>query len=161
MIPGLNKRVLNFYDIMLYAALLRKHLRLMVLLVCMCLLAGVAAYVYSRPVYFARSHIRMNNLPLPMDSDSVFHDSSWGAVIGELKSPAIMERTAHRLGVDADAREIAENHIKLLRIAPSADWTGLEVEVYSYDPSWPTRWTEIMVDEFMKSREEGRIRTNS
>lgn len=58
MIPGINKRVLNFYDLMLYVALVRKYLRLMVLLVCMCLLCGLVVYIYSRPVYYSRSLIR-------------------------------------------------------------------------------------------------------
>jgi capsular exopolysaccharide synthesis family protein len=156
MIPGLNKRTLNFHDLLLYVAMMRKHLRLMILLVCMCLLGGLAAYIYSRPVYFARAYVRLDELALPVDSDNVYHDSTWNAVISELKSPTIMQRTAARLGVVADARTIDESYMKLLRITPSPDWTGLDVEVYSYRQSWPTRWTEIMVEEFMKNRDEQR-----
>ena len=98
MIPGLNKRVVNFQDLMLYVALARKHLRLMVLLVCMSLLAGLAVYVYSRPVYFSRSQIRVDELALPVDSDSVYHDSSYASIIAGLKSPIVMERTASPIG---------------------------------------------------------------
>jgi len=156
MIPGLNKRVINFYDLMLYVALARKHLRLMVLLVCMCVLAGLAVYVYSRPVYYARALVRVDETPLPVDSETVYHDSSLGTIAAELKSPAIIERTAKRLGVDADFRTIERKYIRLLKITVSPEGTGLEVEVYSYEPSWPAQWTAIMVDEFLKEREEMR-----
>jgi len=156
MIPGLNKRVLNFYDLMLYVALVRKHLRLMVLLVCMCLLVGLAVYVYSRPVYFSRSLVHVDQLALPVDTDSVYHDSNLSSVISQLKSPAIVERTAQRLGVDADYRTIYAKYLRDLRIGVSPEGTGLDVDVYAYNSSWPARWTELMVDEFMKAREEER-----
>jgi len=156
MIPGLNKRVINFYDLMLYVALARKHLRLMVLLVCMCLLGGLAIYVYSRPVFYSRSLIKVDEMPLPVDSDTVYHDSGYTTIIAELKSPAIVERTAARLGVNADYRTIMRKYIRLLRIDPSPEGNGLEVSFYSYDPTWPAHWTEYMVDEFVKEREEMR-----
>ena len=141
---------------MLYVALARKHLRLMVLLVCMSLLAGLAVYVYSRPVYFSRSQIRVDELALPVDSDSVYHDSSYSSIIAGLKSPIVMERTAARMGVAVDFRTIESKYIKLIRINPSPDGNGLEVELYSWEPTWPARWTEVMVEEFLKTREEGR-----
>ena len=87
MIPGLNKRVFNLHDLVLCVILARKHLRLMVLLICMCFLAGLAVYDYSRPVYFSRSLVRIEQLALPVDSDSVYHDGSLGSVIAELESP--------------------------------------------------------------------------
>jgi capsular exopolysaccharide synthesis family protein len=157
MIPGLNKRVFNLHDLMLYLALACKHLRLMVLLLCMSLLAGIAAFIYSRPVYFSRSLIRVDELALPVDSDAVFHDSSLSSIIAELQSPAIVERTARRLGINTGFREIQGRYLKQLRITPSAEADGkLEVEVYSYEKTWPAKWTELMVDEFLKEREEAR-----
>jgi polysaccharide biosynthesis transport protein len=155
MIPGLNKRVLNFYDMMLYAALIRKHVRLMVLLVCMCLLAGLAVYVYSRPVYYSRSIVQVDSLGLPLDSDTVYHDGNLGSIISELKGPDVTERTAARLGIIADHTEIQTKYLRELKIIPNSAG-NLEVEVYSYVPSWPAHWTEVMVDEFMKLREEQR-----
>jgi capsular exopolysaccharide synthesis family protein len=156
MIPGLNKRVINFYDLMLYVALARKHLRLMVLLVCMCLLAGLAVYVYSRPVYYSRSLVKVDETPLPVDSDAVYHDSGYTTIIAEMKAPAIVERTASRLGVNADYRTIMRKYIRQLKIDPSPDGNGLEVSLYSYNPSWPAHWAEYMVDEFLKEREQVR-----
>jgi capsular exopolysaccharide synthesis family protein len=155
MIPGLNKRVLNFYDLMLYVALVRKHLRLMVLLLCMSLLFGLVVYVYSRPVYYSRSTIAVDSLSLPMDTDKVYHDGNLGSVIAELKSPDVLERTAARLGVVAQHAEIQTKYLRNLKIMPNSVG-NLEVEVWAYVPSWPAHWTEIMVEEFMKLRAEQR-----
>jgi capsular exopolysaccharide synthesis family protein len=155
MIPGLNKRVLNFYDLMLYVALVRKHLRLMVLLFCMCLLGGLVVYVYSRPVYYSRSMVHVDSLSLPLDTDKVYHDGNISAVVSELKGPEVIQRTAARLGVIADHHDIETKYLRNLMVIPDAEG-NLEVSVWSYIPSWPAQWTEIMVDEFMKLRAERR-----
>jgi polysaccharide biosynthesis transport protein len=152
---GQNKKVLNFYDLMLYVALVRKYLRLMVLLICMCMLCGLAVYVYSRPVYYSHSTVEVDSLSLPLDTDKVFHDSSLYDVITELRGPTVIERTAARLGVDASHGEIETRYLRSLKITPNASG-NLDVEVWSYIPSWPGKWTEIMVEEFMKLRAEQR-----
>ena len=155
MIPGLNKRVFNFYDLMLYVALVRKHLRLMVLLVCMALLGGLAAYIYSRPVYWSKSVVQYSSLSLPMDSDSVYHDGNFNNVVGVMKGDEVMRRTAARLGVVADAAEIRAKYIRDIRIGLNTAGK-MEVQVWSYERTWPARWPQIMVDEFMKIRSEQR-----
>lgn len=160
MIPGLNKRVLNFYDLMLYVALVRKHLRLMVLLVCMCLLGGLAAYAYSRPIYYSHSIIDIDSVSLPLDSDKVFHDGNLFSVISELKSQELVQRTAARLGVVADGHTVQTRYLRDVRIFPNTSG-NLDVEVWSYVPTWPARWTEILADEFMKVRAEKREKYRS
>jgi len=155
MIPGLNKRTLNFYDLMLYVALARKHLRLMVLLVCMCLLAGLVVYVYSRPVYYSRSLVQVDSLGRPLDTDSVYHDGNLTSVIAELKGPDIIERTAARLGVMASHTEVEGKYLHNVKYTSTSPGT-LEVEVWSYIPTWPAHWSEIMIEEFMKLRLEQR-----
>jgi capsular exopolysaccharide synthesis family protein len=155
MIPGLNKRAFNFYDLMLYAALIQKHARLMILLVCMTLMGGLVVYVYSRPVYYSRSIVEVDSLSLPLDSDKVYHDGNLSSVISALGSPEVVDRTAARLGVVASHDEIESKYIRTIKINPNAAG-NLEVEFWSYIPSWPARWTPIMVDEFMQLRAEQR-----
>ena len=155
MIPGLNKRALNFYDLMLYVALVRKHLRLMVLLICMCLLFGVVFYVYSRSVSIPGALCRSSCWATPMDSDAVYHDGNLSSVLTELKSPDVIERTAARFGVKAGHTEIDLRYLRALKIEPNGGG-NLEVEVWSYVPAWPANWTEVMVEEFMKLRVERR-----
>jgi capsular exopolysaccharide synthesis family protein len=155
MIPGLNKRVFNFHDLLMYVALVHKHLRLMVLLVCMCLLGGLVVYVYSRPVYYSHSLIAVDSLSLPDDTDKVYHDGNLGSVMNELQSPDVVQRTAARLGIVADSHEIMAKYVREMRLLPTS--TGnLDVEFYSYVPTWPARWPEVMVEEFMKLRAERR-----
>jgi capsular exopolysaccharide synthesis family protein len=157
MIPGLNKRVLNFYDLMLYVALVRKHLRLMILLICMSLLVGLAVYVYSRPIYYSRSTIRVDSLSLPLDTDKVYHDGNLAAVISELKGPQVLERTAARLGVIASHSDVQTKFLRTIKIVPNTAG-NLEVEVWSYIPTWPAHWTQTMVEEFMALRAEQRAK---
>ena len=54
MIPGFKKSTFNLNDILMYLALARKYLRLMVLLVCFSLTLGLTYYVYARPVYYSK-----------------------------------------------------------------------------------------------------------
>ena len=63
MLPGLKKRVFNFHDVIMYVAIARRHLRLMLLLMCFAWLAGLVFYVYARPVYRSISGIKVNMLP--------------------------------------------------------------------------------------------------
>ena len=157
MIPGLgNKRVVNFYDLMIYVALVRKHLRLMVLLVCMCLLFGLTLYLYSRPIYYSNAIVQFDYLNLPLDSDAIFHDGNFGSIVGELKSPEVIRRTAARLGVDAPASDIMGKYLRDVRITNNDG--NIDIQTWSYVRSWPAHWPEIMVEEFMKLRAEQRER---
>jgi capsular exopolysaccharide synthesis family protein len=158
MIPGINKQVFNFHDLILIVALAQKHLRLMILLVCMCSLAGIAVYIYSRPVYLGRSLVQVEELALPVDSDTVYHDSGLPRIVTGLESPAVMERTARRLGVNASYREIESKYIKRIAVSrgPNGDDKDVQVEVYAYNQTWAARWAELMIDEFLKMREEDR-----
>src|SRR5438094_304042 len=99
MIPGLNKSVLNFHDIMMYVAVARMHLRLMVLLMCLSMMAFLAYYIYARPVYYSRSLVRVETMALPVDSETVYHDSTLTSVMAQLQAPQILERTARHFGV--------------------------------------------------------------
>jgi hypothetical protein len=98
MIPGLKKRALNLHDVFMYVALARKHARLMALLMCFSLLCGLVYYIYARPVYLSKALVEMDYMPLPMDTEKLFHDSRMRAVIKDLQSPHIVERTARRFG---------------------------------------------------------------
>ena len=55
MTPGMEKRKVDFTDLVFYLAVASKHARLMALLVIVSLVAGLAYYVYKRPVYYSKS----------------------------------------------------------------------------------------------------------
>src|SRR5438105_5534820 len=121
MIPGLKKRVFNFHDLLMYVALVRKHLRLMALLIVLCLMAGMVYYIYAKPVFYSRSLVRVDSLALPLDTDKIFHDSNIATVVLQLQAPHIIERTAHALGVDADYRKINKEYLKKISIRQNAE----------------------------------------
>ena len=67
MIPKTKKSVINDFDIMMYVALGLKHLRLMVLLVCLCLMLGLTYYTFARPVYHSKALVAYQSLARPLD----------------------------------------------------------------------------------------------
>src|SRR5438874_2220747 len=112
MIPGLKKRVFNFQDLLLYVALVRKHLRLLILLMCLAFMGSLTYYIYARPVYYSCSLVRVQSLALPVDAQTVFHDSNLALVVAQLQAPHLVERTARALGVDENYKEIDRKYLK-------------------------------------------------
>src|SRR5687768_14894327 len=107
MLPGLKKRTLNFHDVLMYVAIGRKHLRLMVLLLCFCWLLGLVYYVYARPVFYSRSLVKVDSIDRQVSAEKEFNEAyRGGALITEMRAPHIIERTAARLGIVADYRTI-------------------------------------------------------
>jgi polysaccharide biosynthesis transport protein len=157
MIPGLKRRVFNFHDVMMYVALARKHVRVMTLITCACLLAGLMVYVYAKPVYYSRSLVRMESMALPLDSDKIFHDSSVPALVAQLTAPQVYERTARQLGINARYGEIISNYIRKISIKLNSE-KHLEIEVWPYSRELASKWAETMVHEFLKIRAEQRIK---
>lgn len=157
MLPGLKKRVLNFHDVIIYLAIARRHVRLMVLLLCFAWLAGLVYYVYARPIYFSRSLIKVDLIDQPISAEKQFKEPArLGQIISELKSPHIVQRTAAKLGVKSDFREIMKRQIKKLSPRPDSE-KNIEVEVYPYSFDWAKRWSEAMVREYNDYRFQRRL----
>jgi len=106
MIPGLKKRKVSIHDVFMYVALVRKHVRLIGLLICVAMLGTLNYYLYARPVYYSKSLVRLDYVPQPMDTQSLFEDSQVSTTLGEMQSPLVVERTAKRFGINESAREI-------------------------------------------------------
>jgi len=159
MIPGLKKRTFTLHDLVMYLAIAYVHIRLIVLLFCLSMLGGLAYYIYARPVYYARSLVRIDYLALPVDSDQTFHDSSLRLIVSQLSAQKIVEDTAARFGIKGTFKEIMLMHLRKVGIKRSSANT-LNVEVWGYSPSLTRRWTEVMVAEFIKAREQQRLSYN-
>src|SRR5215207_9944098 len=118
MISKAHKGGMNNGDIMMYVAIFLKHIRLIALLLCFSLLLGLTYYLYVRPVYHCQSLVRLSTLDRPLDralkDEKIFSESTDRAIIKELSSPYIMERTAKRLGIHANAREISQKYVKTI-----------------------------------------------
>jgi polysaccharide biosynthesis transport protein len=156
MLPGLKKRALNFHDVLMYVAIGRKHLRLMVLLLCFCWLLGLVYYVYARPVYYSRSLVKIDAIERQVSAEKEFGEAyRTGSIISELTAPHIVERTAAKLGIVADYRTLQKDYVKKISAKHNSE-RNLELEVWPYSLDWAKRWGETMVSEYLQYRRERR-----
>ncbi|MEI6350249.1 MAG: polysaccharide biosynthesis tyrosine autokinase [Verrucomicrobiota bacterium] len=156
MIPGIKKRTLNLYDLMMYVAIGRKHIRLMFLVMALSLTAGLALYLFSRPVFMARSLVRQEVIIRPSDADTVYRGTSGEVTVGQLTSPPMMERTAARFGIHENSRTIARKYVKRVDVLQNSD-RNLEVAVWAFSYDLASKWAEVMIEEFLAFREEQRL----
>ena len=157
MLPGLKKRVVTFHDVLMYVAIFRKHLRLMALLICFSWLAGVVYYVYARPVYFSRALIKVDIVKRFISAEKQYDEAARvGSIAGQLTAPHIVERTAARLGVVGEYREILRKYIKKITARRNSE-NNIEIEMYPYNIDWSKRWCETMLKEFLDYREQRRV----
>ncbi len=156
MLPGLSKRVFSFHDVIMYVAIARRHLRLMLLLLCFTWLGGLVYYVYARPVYRSFSTVKVNMVDRQIMAEKEFHEGAGlGTVMRELSSPYIIERTAAKLGVKANYRSIMTSYIKKISVRPDAD-LSLSVDFYPYSLDWAKRFPEVLVEELRSYRQQRR-----
>jgi capsular exopolysaccharide synthesis family protein len=156
MLPGVRKRVFSFHDVLMYVALARKHLRLMVLLMCFSWLAGLVYYVYARPVYYSKALIRVNEIKQASSAEKAFNEPSrLPGIIKELGAPHIIAGTAARLGVKASHQDVMKYYVKKVQPRRNSE-DNIEVEVYPYSADWAKRWTEAMLAEYEEYRNKHR-----
>lgn len=157
MLPGLKKRVVNLHDVLMYVAIARKHVRLMILLLCFCWLGAVVFYVYSRPVFASKALIKTDVIDRNKTAENAFNERG-GRVAGiavELQQPHIIQRAAARLGVKASARDIQAHYVKKI-IARRNSENDIEIDVFPYSYDWAQRWAETLVREYLDYKEQKR-----
>ncbi|MCE9609813.1 MAG: polysaccharide biosynthesis tyrosine autokinase [Chthoniobacter sp.] len=155
MIPGLKTRVFSLHDVLMYLALARKHLRLMLLLLTFSLMCGLTFYIFARPVYHAQALIHVEYFPRDGDTEMLYRDSTMQGLPYKLTAPHILARTAKTLGVDASNRDLEQKYMTRIRANYNSQ-SNLVVDVWVALPQLAERWTETMVDEFLAYRTEKR-----
>ncbi len=159
MISKPQKGGLNNSDIMMYVAIFLKHIRLIALLMSFSLLLGLTYYIYARPIYYCQSLVRLSTLDRPMDrsvrDEKIFSESTDRAIIKELISPHMMERTARRLGINASARDISLKYVKRVDAQLNSQ-KNIIIEVWPYSYDLARDWARTMVSEYLIYREEKR-----
>jgi len=156
MIPGTKKPAFTLHDIFLYIAIASKHARLMVLLICFSLTAGLTYYVFAKPVYYSHALVHLDYLARPIDTDKLYEDGRLSAFVAQFTDSPIMLRTARALGVDTDQRELERKYMFKFRAGLNTE-KNIDVEVWPWSPDWARRWTETMVREFLVYRQERRV----
>ncbi|EDY20273.1 capsular exopolysaccharide family [Chthoniobacter flavus Ellin428] len=155
MIPGTKKPAFTLHDIFLYVAIASKHARLMVLLICFALTAGLTYYVFAKPVYYAHALIHLEYLARPLDTDKLYEDGRLSAFVAQFTEPQIMLRTARALGIDTNSRDLERKYLFKFRASLNTE-KNIDVEAWPYSADWAHRWTETMVQQFIAYRQERR-----
>ena len=159
MIPGLKKRTFTFHDVLMYLAIAYVHLRLIALVLCFSLLAGLTYYVYAKPVYYSKALVRVDILDLPVEADQTFHDGTIFAIVNQLDSRYLVENTAKYFGINDGYKNIFLKHIKKIRIDRSYT-NDLTIEAWTYSLNLAHNWGDVLVQQFLKVRDEQRKRYN-
>lgn len=156
---GTKKRHFTLEELGFFLAIGLKHFRLILLVVCMFLLAGLLYAVYARPVYFARSLITAEFSPRLMDTQEVYGDANIRYLREALLSPELLIRTAHRLGVKTTHENLSRDClVKIRAMLPANSTNTVELQVWTYGHATTAGWAEATVEEFLHMREEQRRR---
>lgn len=155
MLPTVKSRI-SFEDLIGYVSVMLRHLRLMTLLFCLVLTAGMFYYSFSKPVFYAVSHVALEGLPRPADQASISRDTNTYAIIRNLQSSVLAERTARALGYRMSAGEVNQLLIRRTRVM-MADGGVLRIQVWSYVPEVAQEWGKALVEQFDADRRERRV----
>jgi polysaccharide biosynthesis transport protein len=155
-IPRSKKGPFTENDIMIYVSIALKHLRLMVLLMCLALMLGLVYYTYAQPVYYSISLVQYEVLQRQVDTQAAYKDSTDRVVLTQLASPYVKERTARRFGIKKTAREIDKTILRKLVVRLDSQ-RNIVIEVAAYSFPLTKDWAEVMVQEYLLYREERRL----
>ncbi len=155
MSAGIKKRHFTLEELGFILAIGLKHLRLMLLFMCLFLAAGLFYAVYARPVFLARSLIAAEFTPRLLGTEEVYGDADIKYLASVITSPDMLVRVAHRLGVKTTYERLAQDCLVKIR-SKIGEGNTIEMEVWTY--SYPTcaGWAEASVEEFRAMREEQR-----
>jgi capsular exopolysaccharide synthesis family protein len=156
MIPGNKKAAFTLHDVLMYGAVAAKHTRLMVLLICFTLTAGLTYYVFAKPVFYSASLIQVDYLARPLDTEKIYEDGRLEAFLTQFTAPHILSRTARALGVDTGGRDLERKYLFRYRAYFNSE-KNIQIEVWPWSADWAHRWTETMVQEFLAYRQEKRL----
>lgn len=133
-----------------------KHLRLMAILFALSLLAGICYFLYSTPLYQARSLVFFQAFGSPVrDADvpetATVTSRASRALMERIRSQEIQIAAAKRLGLMPNGGTFEE----LVELVPSVrvafiDARNLEVTVQAYSPEVVRNFTEALVAEFQE-----------
>ncbi|MGB0578601.1 MAG: polysaccharide biosynthesis tyrosine autokinase [Limisphaerales bacterium] len=154
----MNKRKVDFTDVVFYLAVASKHARMMVLLVCMALVAGLSYYVYKRPVYRSVSTVKyVDWSPVgPDESDTKGQRFTDREVLKELMATHVSKRAQDELGFAPTQKNPVKPKLKSVSARFDSSEENIELDVHVFDPSWAERFPSNLVNAFMKVRADRR-----
>ncbi len=136
-----------------------KHLRLMLIVFALALIAGIGYFLYSTPIYQARSLVFFQAFGSPIRDSEIPETTTYSsraalALMEQLRSQQVQIAAAKRLGLITDE----ETYEELLEHVPSiqvgiVDPRHLEVTVQAYDPEVVRTFCTALLEEFQSTQE--------
>jgi succinoglycan biosynthesis transport protein ExoP len=151
-----SNAVFNENDLVMYLALVLKHLRLMSLLICFCILLGLAYYLFCRSLYKTSALIHMQTIAQQVSSENFLHDSMERVVFSTMRGPEVSARVAKRLGLPTSPRRLAM-HLKQVRIYRIPGGKDIMVDVYAYSYPVARDWAKVMLEEYLIVRDQNQM----
>lgn len=135
-----------------------KHLRLMAILFSLGLLAGITYFLYSTPLYQARSLVFFQAFGSPIRDADVPETTSRSSrtLLDRLRSQEIQIAAAKRLGLLGDQAtfEALVEQVPAVRVT-IIDARNIEVMVQAYNPEVVRTFCQALIAEFQKAQEDG------
>ncbi|MCB1086586.1 MAG: hypothetical protein KDM63_06045, partial [Verrucomicrobiae bacterium] len=137
-----------------------KHSRLMLLMVPLGIMGGICYYVYSKPLYMAKSLVYIRAFGATVKDNRVDELRGSGSVLNRffltnLTSGRMQLLAAQKLGL-VGPRATAEDVLKFVPVVRRelVDTNHVNLVVFAYDKDTVRKFAETLVDEFKRSQEE-------
>lgn len=155
----------DFNDLQLYLAILLKHLRLIILVFCMCGLLALAFYIYKRPVYYASTWIRVVDHMYTFSEEQLLGELKGGRKIrwdplNLIDSPMVRAEMAETFGIDPHAfsqnprvyvKKVDHRGRKIFDDAPAGS-VDTEWRVWAATPELARNWIRIGIEKCEERR---------
>jgi len=154
----MNKRKVDFTDVVFYLAVASKHARMMVLLVVLALVAGLTYYVYKRPVYRAVATVKyVDWSPVgPDEADTDGRRFNKRDVLAELRATHVAKRAQEMLGFAPTQNSPVKPKLKSVSARFDSSEENVDLDVHVFDPTWVKKFPSNLVNAFMHIRTERR-----
>ena len=145
----MEKRKVDVTDLVFYLAVASKHARLMTLLVIVALVAGLAYYVFKRPVYYSRALVKYTNIR-PIDGAGIegakgnrsFMDRS---VLDLFNASHILRKAYDAMGFEENAENRGLPQHSRIRAGFDSEH-NIVLDVWVYEKTWARPFPEVLVD---------------
>lgn len=151
----MEKRKVDFTDLVFYLAVASKHARLMTLLVIVSLVAGLAYYVYKRPVYYSRSVVKYTNIETVAGQgvEKIEGDRFYDRTVLDLfNAPHIIRLAYENMGYE----ETEQNRGLPMHSRIRANFDSernIILDVWVYEKTWAKPLPKVLVETVTEDRE--------
>ena len=151
MVPGIKSNF-DLNDVFAWLALFKGHVRMMVLVFCLCMTGGLFYLSFGKAIYYSKAEINHMSLPLPLDTEVLFGDSNMFTIVQRLQSEHMIVKTMLKLGVAETYKGIMGKHIHRLKIGFNGNG-NIDVEIWANKRRVVRKFAPTLVDVFIEHRE--------